>query len=143
MINPTPPGLIKREIVHQDEHTVTIHETWDLTVPGCPMIAIKPASFELDKSMTGAVIEKAMRTDDYVRLAAKSRMDALEAAIERFRECGVEIERFSIRHLANGVTHLCIDEVPRFSVQMAWSDDRLMVRAYDPSTPYIDPRRRK
>jgi hypothetical protein len=112
---PNPPGLIRREIVHQDASTVTIRETWDTTVPGCPFIAIDRATFEIDRSLKSAVHQFPMRTGDYVRLAAKSRAEALEAAINRFRECGVEIERFSIMDLENGLTHLCVDGVPRFS----------------------------
>ena len=37
----TPPGLIKREIIGQSDETVTFRETWDLTTPGCPLIALK------------------------------------------------------------------------------------------------------
>lgn len=109
--NPNPPGLIRREIVHQDEATVTIRETWDTRVPGCPMIAINQATFEIDKTPREVMHQFPMRTADYVRFAAKARADALEAAIERFRECGVEIERFSIVEAGNGVTHLCIEPI--------------------------------
>lgn len=59
-------------------------------------------------------------TVDLVRQAREARIQAIEAAIHRFRECGVEIERFSLIDLENGITHLCIDGVPRFSVQMGY-----------------------
>jgi hypothetical protein len=52
---------------------------------------------------------------DYIKAAVESRAREIEAAIDRFRDCGVEIERFSIMELENGVTHLCVDGVPRFS----------------------------
>jgi hypothetical protein len=42
-----PPGLVKREIVAQDDETVTFVETWDLTAPGCPMVAVSFAPFRL------------------------------------------------------------------------------------------------
>lgn len=52
---------------------------------------------------------------EYIKAASESRSREIEAAIHRFRDCGVEIERFSIMYLDNGITHLCIDGVPRFS----------------------------
>lgn len=52
-----PPGLIKREIVHQDASTVTIRETWDLKVPGCPWVAFDRATFEIADNVTGCVHE--------------------------------------------------------------------------------------
>lgn len=37
------PGLVKREILPCDrEGYVLVRETWDLTAPGCPMIALRP-----------------------------------------------------------------------------------------------------
>ncbi len=36
-----PPGLIKRELIEDHGDSVTIRETWDLTVPGCPLVAIR------------------------------------------------------------------------------------------------------
>lgn len=44
-----------------------------------------------------------------------SRARAIEAAINRFRDCGVEIERFSLKERLNPMsTTLCVDGVPRF-----------------------------
>jgi hypothetical protein len=43
-----------------------------------------------------------------------ARNEAIEAAIHRFRECGVEIERFRIVEVrSTGETHLCIDGTSR------------------------------
>ena len=53
--------------------------------------------------------------NDYVRAAAESRAKTLEAGIERFRDCGVELARFSIQEHPGGVTHLCVDGVSRLS----------------------------
>jgi transcriptional regulator NrdR family protein len=51
---------------------------------------------------------------DLVGRAAESRAKEMEAAIVRFRECGVEIERFSVQeHPDESI--LCVDGVPRFS----------------------------
>lgn len=33
------PGLISREIVREDNDTVTIKEVWDLKSPNCPIVA--------------------------------------------------------------------------------------------------------
>jgi hypothetical protein len=57
--------------------------------------------------------------DNLVRYAAESRAREIEAAIERFRECGVELARFSIVE-KDGVTYLCVDGVARFSWQIRW-----------------------
>lgn len=55
--------------------------------------------------------------NDYVKAAADSRASALEAAINRFRDCGVEIERFSIQTYQDrpNETVLCVDGIPRFT----------------------------
>lgn len=54
---------------------------------------------------------------EHFQQVARSRDAAIEAAIVRFRDCGVEIERFSIVYVrATMETHLCVDGVPRFSV---------------------------
>jgi hypothetical protein len=53
--------------------------------------------------------------NDYVTAAAESRAIALEAAINRFRDCGVEIERFTLEEHPNCVTKLCVDGIPRFT----------------------------
>lgn len=36
------PGLVSRKIIARDRKTVTIEEVWDVTVPGCPIIAMNP-----------------------------------------------------------------------------------------------------
>lgn len=48
--------------------------------------------------------------------AAESRADALEAAIQRFRDCGVDLDRMEIQE-RRGVPEsvLCVDGVPRFT----------------------------
>lgn len=46
------PGLVKREIIARHEHHVTYREIWDLTVPGCPIIAVSLSPFGLNKSAT-------------------------------------------------------------------------------------------
>lgn len=58
--------------------------------------------------------------NDYVKAAAESRAVALEAAINRFRDCGVEIERFSIivHQERPNETVLCVDGIPRFTWRM-------------------------
>jgi hypothetical protein len=55
--------------------------------------------------------------EKYINAAIKSRSDEIEAAIHRFRDCGVEIERFSIEERPDE-TRLCIDGFPRFSWRM-------------------------
>lgn len=35
----TMPGLVSREIRHRDD-LVDVDEIWDVTVPGCPVIAM-------------------------------------------------------------------------------------------------------
>ena len=52
--------------------------------------------------------------------AAESRVRELEAAIIRFRDCGVEIERFSIQEHPD-MTALCIDGVPRFTWRLVYN----------------------
>lgn len=42
------PGLVMRELINDDGETVTIKETWDLTVPGCPIVIFKPGTRERD-----------------------------------------------------------------------------------------------
>lgn len=36
------PGLIKRELISEHGDYVTIRETWDVNVPGCPIVVIRP-----------------------------------------------------------------------------------------------------
>ncbi len=56
---------------------------------------------------------------DFVKMAAESRARAIESAIIRFRDCGVEIERFSIEEHPHGTrTVLCVDGIPRFTWQI-------------------------
>ncbi len=55
------------------------------------------------------------------RKAIMSRVTEIEAAIERFRDCGVEIERFSIQEHP-GETRLCIDGVPRFAWRLEYPE---------------------
>jgi len=64
------------------------------------------------------------RTDDapigdFARYAIESRAREIEAAIGRFRDCGVELARFSIVEW-QGATHLCIDGQSRFSWRIRW-----------------------
>ncbi len=50
-----------------------------------------------------------------IKRAEESRVYQIDAAIHRFRECGVEIERFSIMNSADySSTTLCVDGIPRF-----------------------------
>jgi hypothetical protein len=51
---------------------------------------------------------------EYVRLASESRARELEAAVSRFRDCGVEIDRFSIEEHPDK-TVLCVDGQPKFT----------------------------
>lgn len=39
MIGQPHPGLVSRDVVAVDGNIATIREVWDLTVPGCPMVA--------------------------------------------------------------------------------------------------------
>lgn len=57
------------------------------------------------------VMKKTM--NDYVMEATNIRVREIEAAITRFRDCGVELSRFSIEE-RSGATHLCVDGVSRF-----------------------------
>ena len=50
------PGLVKREIVEADDELVTIVETWDLRVPGCPIIAVRLDPFGVDEAATDYVL---------------------------------------------------------------------------------------
>jgi hypothetical protein len=59
---------------------------------------------------------------DFTREAMMSRVRAIEAAIHRFRDCGVEIERFSIQEWP-GETRLCVDGVPRFTCRIVYHGD--------------------
>lgn len=59
---------------------------------------------------------------DYVKAAQDSRVREIDAAIRRFRECGVEIERFSIQEHPDE-TLLCVDGIPRFSWHMNLADN--------------------
>lgn len=61
---------------------------------------------------------------DYIREVSDSRAREIEAAIQCFRDCGVEIERFSVEYHPDNETKLCIDGVPRLS----W---RLVVTRYE------------
>ena len=38
----TEPGLVSREVVSRDHEMVSLKEVWDVTVPGCPVIAMDP-----------------------------------------------------------------------------------------------------
>lgn len=59
--------------------------------------------------------------NEYVKAAAESRAHELEAAIHCFRECGVEMERFSIEEWPDA-TRLCVDGVPRFIWRIMYHD---------------------
>lgn len=39
-IDPHPPGLIRRHIYSRRDRVVIVDETWDVSVPGCPMIRV-------------------------------------------------------------------------------------------------------
>jgi len=46
------PGLIERRLIKEwSPLTVEIEEHWDLTVPGCPMIAVRSMPFEIAKDI--------------------------------------------------------------------------------------------
>lgn len=62
--------------------------------------------------------------NEYLKAAVEARNSSIEAAIHRFRECGVEIERFSIETRASepGVTHLCVDGISRFNFRIVCGD---------------------
>jgi hypothetical protein len=63
-----------------------------------------------------AVDHQMVRLRDLTKEAAESRADALEAAIQRFRDCGVDLDRMEIQERPGGVeTVLCVDGVPRFT----------------------------
>lgn len=51
----------------------------------------------------------------YLKIAIQSRNSEIEAAVQRFRECGVEIERFSLVTALDGSVHLFVDGVDRSS----------------------------
>ena len=50
------PGLIKREIVSQTDTHIEIVETWDLSVPGCPFVAVRLQPFGLDSDAVSATL---------------------------------------------------------------------------------------
>ncbi|KRR22139.1 hypothetical protein [Bradyrhizobium retamae] len=58
-------------------------------------------------------------TSEYWRHAVEERARLFEAVIERFRECGVELSRFTI-HEHDDTTYLFVDDVARFSVRFDW-----------------------
>lgn len=71
--------------------------------------------------------------DKYIKAATESRAREINAAIHRFRECGVEIERFSIEQRPDMTTKLCVDGIPRFSWRITcelpgWNGERLPFR---------------
>lgn len=68
---------------------------------------------DLDSPMLGLPL-------NFVKLAAESRARELEAAIQRFRDCGVELARFTIQERGE-VTHLCVDGVSRFNWRVVYS----------------------
>lgn len=35
-----PPGLLSREEIRREKDHVIVRETWDVTVPGCPIIVV-------------------------------------------------------------------------------------------------------
>ena len=37
-IDPFPPGLVNRYVYSRRDKTVVVDETWDISVPRCPMI---------------------------------------------------------------------------------------------------------
>ncbi len=125
MIDRNAPGLISREIVEQDEITITIREVWDLRAPGCPYIAIRTSNFTIDTDVTEFGREFSLSRVEHrhlLKAAMESRAREIEAAIQRFRDCGVEMERFSIQDQPNGMTHLCVDGVRRFTWFIRWPD---------------------
>ena len=50
-------GLIRREVIAGPDSRglYTIRETWDLTVPGCPMVCFDLATMRRNESATWAV----------------------------------------------------------------------------------------
>jgi hypothetical protein len=83
-------------------------------------------SFRLDRATASfpailnlrSLEQRGNMLNDYVKAACDSRAREIEAAIHRFRDCGVEIERFSIEEHPGPETRLCIDGVPRFIWKM-------------------------
>jgi hypothetical protein len=43
------PGLVKREVIGFGPDYVDIREVWDLSVPNCPMVAVRLLPFEINK----------------------------------------------------------------------------------------------
>lgn len=60
------PGLLKREIVHQDDIVIVYRETWDLKVAGCPVVVMRPGpmGLELDPTATTLTREYFKRRTD-------------------------------------------------------------------------------
>lgn len=47
------PGLIKRKLIKEvTPSTVEIEETWDLSVPGCPLVAVDLSTGHVNKEAT-------------------------------------------------------------------------------------------
>lgn len=61
-----------------------------------------------------------MTYDEHLKATLESRSKEIEGAIHRFLESGIALEQLSILHLDNGVTHLCVDGIPRFSWQVTF-----------------------
>lgn len=60
---------------------------------------------------------------DFVRLAHESRLHELDAAIQRFYNCGVTLDRMTIQETLNPhETVLCVDDIPRFAWRMVYPD---------------------
>lgn len=59
------PGLVKTEIVDDGGEFITIVETWDLTVPGCPLVAF-------DRSKIGALSLNHLSRREYENLLRAS-----------------------------------------------------------------------
>lgn len=44
-----PPGLIERTVIQHCGDYVIVQETWDVTVPGCPMLVFKTGTWPMER----------------------------------------------------------------------------------------------
>lgn len=53
----TFPGLISKEVIHEDEDHVVYREIWDLKIPGCPYVPVRYDPFRIDAAATSLTRE--------------------------------------------------------------------------------------
>lgn len=62
----TERGLVSREVVSLEHEMVSLKEVWDVTVPGCPVIAMDPGVTTVTRWVR-------MRPEEYAELTGESK----------------------------------------------------------------------